>query len=84
MGMFGSNRDKHEAIGPKYRVVYTCAGEPVAKSGEFDAFEAARAEIRGFVVDSLIKRHPKGKLVAEIQQHDGRWEKVARHVIRRK
>lgn len=84
MGFWGSERDKHEAIGPKYRVVYTCAGKNVAKSGEFDTYEAARVEIRGFVVDSLIKRHPKGRLVAEIQQHDGRWEKVARHVIRRK
>ena len=84
MGMFGSNRDKHETIGPKYRVVYLVRGKPVRKSGDYDTYEAAVSDTRGFQGDQILKKYPEGKVVAQIQSNEGRWEKVANRTMRRK
>lgn len=84
MGFWGNDRDKHEAIGPKYRVVYLVGGKPRSKSGEYDTYEAAVSDTRGFQGEQILQKYPKGKVVARIEAHEGRWEKVANRTMRRK
>lgn len=84
MGMFGSNRKEKTFDGPKYRVVYLVRGKPVRKSGEYDTYEAAVSDSRGFQGDQVLQKYPVGKVVAQIQSNEGRWEKVANRTMRRK